>query len=201
MLALESGQRPCCSPAGQSLRSTVPQTLSQPDEPQGWLDMLAFSHLPTPTCPFRLTGCDHFFIAVPQPALPAHSMNCVCTYQFAELIRLAYFKSGPYSKVVLSWMQSHSTWSRINLTPGCGGSLMEGGHCWYAMDLLGLDKCTPLSYFQSHFRGWWSHSSYGSRRVHALVSHPDREYPHYLRQGRMLTGSSSNTFIKVQIHL
>ena len=109
MLALESGQRPCCSPAGQSLRSTVPQTLSQPDEPQGWLDMLAFSHLPTPTCPFRLTGCDHFFIAVPQPALPAHSMNCVCTYQFAELIRLAYFKSGPYSKVVLSWMQSHST--------------------------------------------------------------------------------------------
>ena len=61
------------------------------------------------TTPFRLAECDHFFIAVPQPALPAHYMNCVCTYWFAELIRLAYFKSGPYSKVVLSWMQSHST--------------------------------------------------------------------------------------------
>ena len=24
--------------------------LSQPDEPRGWVDMLAFSHLPTPTC-------------------------------------------------------------------------------------------------------------------------------------------------------
>ena len=68
--------------------------------------------------------------------------------------------------------------------PGCSGSQMEGGCYRYTTDLLGPDKCTPLSYVPTSkplsrmvtplkLREWES----------ALVSHPDREYVHYLIWG------------------
>ena len=39
----------------------------------------------------------------------------------AGLIRVAYFESGPYSQVVLSWMEFYFTRSRMNLRVGLDG--------------------------------------------------------------------------------
>ena len=75
-------------------------------------------------------------------------------------------------------------WAGQLVGPGCRGTRMEGGCYRYTTSLLGVDKCTPLSYVPTpkplssmvtplKLREWES----------ALVSHPDREYAHYLIQG------------------
>ena len=91
----------------------------------------------------------------------------------------------------MNWTVSHSKgqgelegWAGQLVGPGCSGSQMEGRCYQYTTDLLGLDKCTPLSYAPTpmplarmvtplKLREWES----------ALVSHPDREYVHYLIRG------------------
>ena len=91
----------------------------------------------------------------------------------------------------MNWTVSHSKgqgelegWAGQLVGPGCSGSQMEGRCYQYTTDLLGLDKCTPLSYAPTpmplarmvtplKLREWES----------ALASHPDREYVHYLIRG------------------